>query len=223
LPIQIIEYIPWSKTLTGAEPLLLNYPRALCVAAADYVSTSLHCRWLIPVQNSSFTLSQWNRSRGVWSTAGHVLNILGDLSHALLVLHAMFKMRMGHYIGIPTSRVSVFKLGRVFMLLMADAVATGKVSRYNVIVRLPSLPRFWGYDQPGVLWRSLMTSGFAIMFWMRSGVVQWRRVVGWLCVMSNGSDVTFCHPAPFLLIRTVQMKSFWINPEYNCTVQSAAK
>jgi len=41
---------------------------------------------------------------------------LGDFSHTLLVLHAMFRTWMGNYFGIPTSRVSMFKLGRVFAL-----------------------------------------------------------------------------------------------------------
>ena len=35
---------------------------------------------------------------------------------AAIVLHAMFRMRMGHYIGNLTSRVSVFKYGRVSAL-----------------------------------------------------------------------------------------------------------
>jgi len=34
----------------------------------------------------------------------------------LLVLDAMFRMRMGHYIGIPTSRVSIFNVGWIFVL-----------------------------------------------------------------------------------------------------------
>ena len=42
--------------------------------------------------------------------------ILGNFSHTLLVLHAMFRMRVGHYIGILTTRVSFFKLGRVLAL-----------------------------------------------------------------------------------------------------------
>jgi len=42
--------------------------------------------------------------------------ILCYFSHTLLMLPAMFRTWMGHYIWILTSRVSVFKLGRVFVL-----------------------------------------------------------------------------------------------------------
>ena len=65
--------------------------------------------------------------------------ILGGFSHKLLELHAMFTMRMGQYIGIPTNRVSVFKLGRVFACFppTADVAATGDSTVY-------------GDDQPGV-------------------------------------------------------------------------
>ena len=34
----------------------------------------------------------------------------------LLVLHAIFRMGMGNFIGIPTSPVPVLKLGQVFAL-----------------------------------------------------------------------------------------------------------
>ena len=44
--------------------------------------------------------------------------------------------------GITTSRESAFELKRVFAVHTADAVATGEVNCYNVIVRLRSLPRF---------------------------------------------------------------------------------
>ena len=46
------------------------------------------------------------------------------------MLQAMFSMRMDRYIGIPTSRVSAFKLGRVFALYFptADAVVTEEVN-----------------------------------------------------------------------------------------------
>ena len=55
------------------------------------------------------------------------------------MLHAIFRMRMGDYIGIPTSCVSVFKLRRVSVLFPA---ATDEVSCYDVIVKLHSLPWF---------------------------------------------------------------------------------
>jgi len=42
--------------------------------------------------------------------------MLGDFIHTLHVLHAIFRMRTGRYIGVPTSRVSVLKLERVFAL-----------------------------------------------------------------------------------------------------------
>ena len=63
--------------------------------------------------------------------------ILGDFSHTLLVLQAMFKMRMGHYIGVPISCVFVFKLGwGIFAVLTAVTVAISEVIGYNFIVRL---------------------------------------------------------------------------------------
>ena len=49
---------------------------------------------------------------------------VSDFSHALLMLHAMFRTWMGRYIEIPTS---AFKLGRV-TVPTADAVATGEVN-----------------------------------------------------------------------------------------------
>ena len=57
--------------------------------------------------------------------------ILVDFSHTLLVLHAMFRMQMNHYlvflpVAVPT----------------AEAVATAEVKCYNFIVRLRSLPRY---------------------------------------------------------------------------------
>ena len=67
--------------------------------------------------------------------------ILGDFSHNLLVLHAMFRMRMGHYIGIPTSRSAP----------TADAVATGESSYYSFVVRLRSIPGCYRDDQPEIL------------------------------------------------------------------------
>ena len=42
---------------------------------------------------------------------------------------------MGHYIGIPTSRVPVFNSG-IFVVPTADAVATGKCNSYLFMVRI---------------------------------------------------------------------------------------
>jgi len=42
--------------------------------------------------------------------------ILGDFSDKLLMLHATFRTLIGQYIEISTNRVSVFKLGWVFLL-----------------------------------------------------------------------------------------------------------
>ena len=42
--------------------------------------------------------------------------IVGDSSNMLLVLHALFRMRIGHYMVIPNSRKPIFKLGCVFVL-----------------------------------------------------------------------------------------------------------
>ena len=48
-----------------------------------------------------------------------------------VLLHAVFMTGMRHYIGIPTSRIPVFKLGREFAVFPNDAVATGEVNYYN--------------------------------------------------------------------------------------------
>ena len=66
-------------------------------------------------------------------------NIVGDFSHTLLMLHMLFTAWMGHYIGIRTSRIIVFKIGQVFAAVpTADAVATGDVRSCNCIVQLTS-------------------------------------------------------------------------------------
>jgi len=40
-----------------------------------------------------------------------------SIDHISANRDAMFMMRTGHYIGVPTGRVSIFKLGRAFALL----------------------------------------------------------------------------------------------------------
>jgi len=54
-----------------------------------------------------------------------LVTILGDFSHMLPVLHAMFRMQMDHYIGIPTSRESIFRWSVICSVLTADTVVTG--------------------------------------------------------------------------------------------------
>ena len=49
---------------------------------------------------------------------------MDDIRMQLKLIHAMYRMRMGHYIGIAACCVSFFKLGRIF----ADAIATGEVN-----------------------------------------------------------------------------------------------
>ena len=57
--------------------------------------------------------------------------ILGDFSQMMLMLHAMFMMRMGHYIVIATRHVGT----GICTVPTADTVATGKVNCcYNLIV-----------------------------------------------------------------------------------------
>ena len=64
--------------------------------------------------------------------------MFGDFGYRLLMLHAMFRMQMIHYVEIPIT------LGRIVALFSftADAVATGEVSCYEVIVRLRSFLRY---------------------------------------------------------------------------------
>ena len=59
---------------------------------------------------------------------------------------------MGHYIGIPTSRLQIG--ADICAVPTADAVATGEVNRNHFIVPLRSLPRFaettsQGYSSAG--------------------------------------------------------------------------
>ena len=50
---------------------------------------------------------------GQHKVMSHMSRVISD---TLLVLHAMFRTLMGRYIEIPASCVSVYKLGRVFVL-----------------------------------------------------------------------------------------------------------
>jgi len=55
---------------------------------------------------------------------------------------------MCHYIVIPTSRVSILKIGAgICAVHTADAVVTGEVSCYN---STPLTPQLYGDDRPGV-------------------------------------------------------------------------
>ena len=56
------------------------------------------------------------------------------------MLHVMITMGMGHYIGITTSRVSVFKLGPVFATKEAScrcSVAGTTVKDYSSLTAAP--------------------------------------------------------------------------------------
>ena len=57
-------------------------------------------------------------------------------SHTLLLLklNAILRMRMGHYIGIPTSRVSVFKLGQVFALF--SQMTQWRLAKSSIVIIL---------------------------------------------------------------------------------------
>ena len=52
----------------------------------------------------------------------------------------VYRSRMGHYIGTPTTRLCAFSLDGICALPATDAVATGEVSRYNCTIRLRTLP-----------------------------------------------------------------------------------
>jgi len=80
------------------------HPRAPGVAAADCVSTSIQHLWHTPLQNSSLTSADEFRSCDIifaWFQP-----------HAARVTCSLYDAN--GFIRIPTSRVSVFKLGRVF-------------------------------------------------------------------------------------------------------------
>ena len=99
------------------------------------------CDWLCQYQPTvtliypfTVNLGQWNHSQG-WCDI-----ILGDFSHMVPMLHAMFRMWMRHWIGIPTSHLQ-FTVG-ICAVPMADAVAIGEVSCYNVLDRIRPFTRF---------------------------------------------------------------------------------
>ena len=87
------------------------------------------------------------------SGSNQVVN-LGEFVHTLLVLHVMFKMLICHYIGIPTSYISVFKLGRVFALfprLMQQRLAKLIVIIVYFNSALPT-GSVWGLESCEKLW-----------------------------------------------------------------------
>ena len=51
----------------------------------------------------------------------------------------VYRSRMGHYIGTPTTRLCAFSLDGICALPATDAVATGEVNRYNCTIRLRTL------------------------------------------------------------------------------------
>ena len=80
-----------------------DHPRAPGVAAADHATTSPQYHWRIS-------------AKLLFSSQP-----MKPFMIVVLTLRAMFRMQMGHYIGIPTSRVSVFKLGRTSALLHRES------------------------------------------------------------------------------------------------------
>jgi len=77
-------------------------------------------------------------------------NILGDFSLMLLMLYAMFRVWMGHYIGTPIIYLSVIKLRCVFLLfpwLMQLRMTQSTAIIYSLTLQTPHL---LGNDQPGV-------------------------------------------------------------------------
>jgi len=89
-------------------------PFAPGVVAACYVRTSSSLPLARPFENLYFNVSQWNCPRRVWSASVPCDISLGDFGHTLLMLHAMFRTWLDHYIiGIPIRRAPVFNLGRV--------------------------------------------------------------------------------------------------------------
>ena len=94
----------------------LPHPRVPGIVVADI--TSLPVFYILDT-------SLWKTSL-ILTLANEIVNeecgkppidiILGDFSHTLLVLYATFRIRMGRYIGIPTSRVPVYKFGNMCAL-----------------------------------------------------------------------------------------------------------
>ena len=84
----------------------LYQPHMSGVTATDYICT---------FQNSLLTSVNKTLVHEECGSPPPCNVILGDFSHTLPALHAMFRTLMGHYVGISTSRVSVLKLGRVFV------------------------------------------------------------------------------------------------------------
>ena len=106
------------------------------VAAADYISTST-----LPLSHPFEKLLITSANKIALRSCDI---FLGDFSQMLLVLFAVYWMRMGRYIGIlagvyPSSNL-VDSSG--VPTPTADAVATGEVNCYNFIAGLRPLPRF---------------------------------------------------------------------------------
>ena len=85
--------------------------------------------WHIPLPKCSFLrqpmgskLEEHGRPPVMWC------NILGVFSHTLVVLRAMIRTSVRHYTGIPTSRVSVFKLGLSPALMARSAQVYSSVA-----------------------------------------------------------------------------------------------
>ena len=75
--------------------------------------------WHITLQNHSFIQHMKPLTSCI---VGHRSSswdlILSDFIHTLFVLRATCRMRMRHFIEILTSRLSVFKLGRIYALFL---------------------------------------------------------------------------------------------------------
>jgi len=61
--------------------------------------------------------------------------ILGDFSHTLFMLHAMFSIRIYNFIGISTSHLSLVKLGHV-------SLCCSTAREVNKLVQLDKIKHF---------------------------------------------------------------------------------
>jgi len=91
----------------------IHHSRAL-ITVADDVTTSSSLPQRMAYKNVSFNVSQWNRSLDMWFKQGQVAIIYICFSQPNR--NAMLRMRTDRYFWIPTTRVSVLKLGRIFAL-----------------------------------------------------------------------------------------------------------
>ena len=102
--------------------------------------------WHIPSENVCFNVTQQSHPRGVWSDSGQVV-ILGDFSHMLLVLYAMFCTLMGHYIGISSCHQIV---GGYFRCSHGWCSSDWWSQLLKYIVKTLHTPQFCSHNCPGL-------------------------------------------------------------------------